>query len=239
MKPVLLLVPGMLNDERVWEAVLPALRHLADVRVADVRTQPSIADMTQQAWSSLADVPATTPLCIAGFSMGGYVAIDMVANAPRPVQGLVLVSTSARPESAQASAVRTKTIAAMQADFPKVVAGLIGWNTHAPSPQLSETLGRMMLAQGAEVATRQMRAIMGRSDHRAVLAELDIPVHVLCGVHDRVTPPELAQELAQCIPGARLTLVEESGHMLPLEQPAALVAALSSLINNFFNEETT
>lgn len=231
MKPVLLLLPGMLNDERVWADVVPALRDVAEVRVADVRTPPSIAAMRQQAWSSLADVPADTPLCIAGFSMGGYVAIDMLAHAPRKVQGLVLVSTSARPESEQARAQREKTMAAMQADFPKLVEGLIGWNTHAPTPALRETLRQMMLAQGAETAVRQMRAIMGRADHRAVLAALDMPVRVLCGQHDRVIPPELAQELAQLVPGARLSLVEAAGHMLPLEQPVALVAAFQSLIH--------
>ena len=231
MKPVLLLLPGMLNDERVWADVVPARRDVAEVRVADVRTPPSIAAMRQQAWSSLADVPADTPLCIAGFSMGGYVAIDMLAHAPRKVQGLVLVSTSARPESEQARAQREKTMAAMQADFPKLVEGLIGWNTHAPTPALRETLRQMMLAQGAETAVRQMRAIMGRADHRAVLAALDMPVRVLCGQHDRVTPPELAQELAQLVPGARLSLVEAAGHMLPLEQPVALVAAFQSLIH--------
>lgn len=233
MKPVLLLLPGMLNDERVWAAVVPALRDGAEVRVAEVRTPPSIAAMRQQAWSALADVPAATPLCIAGFSMGGYVAIDMLAHAPRPIQGLALVSTSARPESEASREQREKTIAALQADFPKVVESLIGWNTHQPSPPLCEALRQMMLAQGAETAVRQMRAIMGRSDHRAVLAALQIPVRVLCGQHDRVTPPALAQELAQLVPGARLSLVEGAGHMLPLEQPAALVSALHSLINDF------
>jgi pimeloyl-ACP methyl ester carboxylesterase len=230
MKPVCLLLAGMLNDARVWQPVREALAPLAEVRVADVCADAEIAAMGARAWGLLADVPQTTPLVMAGFSMGGYVAIDMLAQPGRPVQAAALLSTSALPEAPESRAVREKTIAAMQSNFPKVVEGLLQWNTHQAPPAVLETMRQMMHAVGPEVAVRQMRAIMARADHRAALAQLRLPVRVLCGREDRVTPPALAQTLADAIAGAQLHLIEGSGHMLPLEQPAEVLHHLQALI---------
>lgn len=235
MKPLLLLIPGMLNDARVWQPVSDALSDLADVRVADVRLSdetsgPGIAALGARAWAQLADVPLSTPVVIAGFSMGGYVAIDMLARPARPVQALALLSTSGRPESSDSAAMREKTMVAMQSNFPKVVEGLLSWNTHQASPELLALMRQMMLEVGPEMAVRQMRAIMARADHRPQLAQLQLPVRVLCGRQDRVTPPELAQELASIFPHSQLHLIDGSGHMLPLEKTAEVVTHLQALL---------
>jgi pimeloyl-ACP methyl ester carboxylesterase len=232
MKPVVLLIPGMLNDERVWQPVRDALAPVADVRVAYVSAGLDMPSTSAKAWDLLADVPLSRPLVLAGFSMGGYVAIDMVSCPQRPVQALALLSTSARPEAPEGRLQREKTIAAMQANFPKVVEGLLQWNTHQASPTLLSMMRQMMLDVGAEVAVRQMRVIMSRADHRAALAQLQMPVRVLCGQHDRVTPPELAQELATLIPAAQLHLIEGSGHMLPLEQAEQVIKHLQALLTH-------
>lgn len=230
MKPVLLLIPGMLNDARVWQPVSDALSGMADVRVADVSEGPDIPALGARAWAQLADVPSSTPLVIAGFSMGGYVAIDMMARPARAVQGLALLSTSARPESPDSASLREKTMAAMQSNFPKVVEGILQWNTHQASVEQQALMRQMMLEVGPEVAVRQMRAIMARADHRPWLAQLQLPVRVLCGRHDRVTPPELSQELAATVPNAQLHLIDDSGHMLPLERTAEVVTHLQALL---------
>ena len=231
MKPVVLLIPGMLNDARVWQPVAEALTPLAQVRVADVGADLTIPAMTARAWAQLSDVPASTPLLIAGFSMGGYVAIDMMAQPARSVQALALLSTSALPEAPEGAAQREKTIVAMQSNFPKVVEGILQWNTHQGSPELLSMMRQMLLDVGPEVAVRQMRAIMARADHRVALSQLQLPVRVLCGRHDRVTPLALAQTLAQTIPTAQLHLIENAGHMLPLEQTAEVLKHLKALIN--------
>lgn len=230
MKPVLLLIPGMLNDERVWSGVVRELADEADIRVAHVGSQDSIAGMRDDAWARVADVPAHRRLVLAGFSMGGYVALDMLAHAPRAVQGLLLMSTSAQPETEQSRAIREKTLAAMAADYPKFVNGVQAFNTHSTDPVLGAELRQMMLEQGAETGRRQILAIMGRQDHRERLATLSMPVRVLVGRQDRVTPPALSQALAGLIPQARLDTVEESGHMLPREQPEAVARALRELL---------
>lgn len=231
MRPVLLLLPGMLNDAGVWGAVVEALPDdVAEIRALPAFRQDSIAAMAQAAWDSVADVPAATPLVLAGFSMGGYVALHMLAQPVRALAGAALVDTSARPETPEGVATREKTIAAMQADFPKVVDNILQWGTDAPTPELVQRLRTMMLAVGSDTAIRQTRAIMGRGDHRPALAALDLPVAVLCGRQDRITPPPLSRELAALLPTAQLELVEAAGHLLPAEQPRAVASALAALL---------
>lgn len=229
MKPVLLLVPGMLNDERVWAGVAQALADVAQVRVARVTTQATIPAMAQDAWALLADLPPETPVVLVGFSMGGYVAIEMLARPQRRLRAAALVATSARPESPQGQAMREKSIAALQGDFARTVQGIAQWGSHEPTSALLQALTAMMLDVGAETAVRQTRAIMARGDHREALARLDLPVHVLCGAADRITPPALSQELAALIPLARFHEIEKAGHMLPLEQPQPVAALLRPL----------
>lgn len=163
MKPVVLLIPGMLNDARVWQPVREALAEVADVQVADVATDADIPAMGARAWAQLSNVPAATPLLLAGFSMGGYVAIEMMARPARSVQALALLSTSGLPEAPEGAAQREKTIAAMQSNFPKVVEGILQWNTHQAAPGLLAMMRQMLLDFGSEVAVRQMRAIMARA----------------------------------------------------------------------------
>ena len=232
MKPALLLIPGMLNDASLWDAVLARLDAPADVRIA-APVQPTLPEMAQAAWAQLSDLPPQQPAVLAGFSLGGYVVIEMLARpvpGARRVQGLALVSTSARPETPEGGAARAKTIQAMQRDFAKVVDSIVQWNSHAPSPERVAGLRQMMMAVGPEVAVRQLRAIAARADHRAALACLNMPVAVLCGRHDRTTPPALSQEIAALVPHAACEIVEGASHMLPIEQPQAVAAALRSLL---------
>lgn len=105
MKPTLVLLHGLLNDEHVWAPVASRLRARADIVIPNLRRQDSMAQMSHDAWAELADLPSDTPLVLAGFSMGGYVAQQMLADAPRRVAALALVDTSTRPEPAENCAV--------------------------------------------------------------------------------------------------------------------------------------
>ena len=233
MKPVVLLIPGMLNTSAVWDAVVSLLKDEADLRIANVQTQSSIADMAHDAWSLLENVAETTPVVVCGFSMGGYVAIDMVAQPKRAMDGLVLLDTSARPESPEGEIARAKTIAAFERNFAKVVENMLPFMTHAENHQnaaMFDTLRATMLPVGGETAVRQTRAVAGRADRRAQLAALTVPTRIVCGREDKVTPPELSQELADLIPGAQLQWLAQSGHMAPVEQPREVAEAIRSLL---------
>ena len=171
------------------------------------------------------------PVYLAGFSMGGYVAMEMLSQPVRALQGLALLDTAGGGETEESRVQREKTIHALQTDFARTLQGILKWNTHEPRPELLERLRSMMLDVGPEVAVRQIRAISTRREHRQVLEQLQLPVRVLCGEHDRVTPPQRSQELAEWIPGAQLVMVPGAGHMLPLEQPQAVVKTLLDLMN--------
>ncbi len=234
MKPVVLLIPGMLNTAAIWDRVVPLLQDVAELRIANVQTQSRISDMARDAWVLLADVAPTTPVVICGFSMGGYVAIDMVVKPERAIAGLVLLDTSPRPESPEGEVTRAKTIAAFERNFAKVVENMLAFSTHPDHHQDAElftTLRTIMTPVGGETAVRQTRAVADRADHRVQLATLTIPTRILCGREDKVTPPELSRELADLIPGAQIEWLEQSGHMTPVEQPREVANAIRTLLH--------
>lgn len=225
--PIVLLLGGMLNDAQVWAEVRSLLPAPVDVRVADVGQDTSVAAMADRAWTLLVDAPLGQPIVIAGFSLGGYVALQMLMHPQRALHAAVLVSTSAQPESPEAAATRAKTLRAMGRDFAGTTLGIAQWTTHEAGAALLERLHAMMLRVGPAAAARQIQAVTSRADHRERLGQLTVPVTVLCGQQDRVTPPALSQALSGLIPGAIYQPVDNAGHMLPMEQPLAVAQAIA------------
>ena len=233
MKPVLLLIPGMFNTAAVWQPVLDALNGAADVRIANVLTQDSIPAMANEAWQLVAGRPVNAPLIVCGFSMGGYVAIELLAAHPGAVNAIAFIDSGAGVESTESLVVREKTIAALERNFERTVEGVMTFSLHPDSlsnTPLVDGMRSMMHTVGAAAAIRQTRAIMARSDHRAMLAQLAMPALVVCGRHDKVAPPALSEELARLIPGARLEWIEHAGHQTPLEAPDIVARHLQTLI---------
>lgn len=232
MKPVLLLIPGMFNTAAIWDAVRADLEPALDVRIADVLTQDSIAAMATDAWALVADLPAGATLTVCGFSMGGYVAIELLSRHRDRVQAVALVDSAAAIETAETLPLREKTIGALERNFARTVEGIIPFSLHPNS--LANTdwvdgMRRMMHEVGAASAIRQTRAVMARADHRTMLASLTQPVLVVCGREDKVTPPPLSQELADLIPQAQLVWFDQAGHQTPIEQAPALAQLLLKL----------
>ena len=232
MKPLLLLIPGMFNTTAIWEPVAAQLRGHADIRIADLLTQHTLPAMAADAWALVADRSPGTPLVVCGFSMGGYVAIELLASHGSGIDGVALVDTSARIETPDSLVVREKTIGALERNFARTVEGIIPFSLHVAhhNGPLAEAMRTMMHGVGAPAAIRQTRAIMGRVDHRATLARLRIPALVVCGREDKVTPPALSEDLATLIRCARLEWLSDAGHQTPMEQPAALAALLLPLL---------
>ena len=235
MKTVLLLIPGMFNTADVWKPVADLLQPDVDVRIANVLTQSSIVNMAADAWRLVADLPEGTPRVVCGFSMGGYVLIELLSTHQAQVDGVAFVDTSAGVESAESTLVREKTISAVERNFAKAVDGTIQFSLHPDNytnTALVDGMRTMMTSVGPEAVVRQLRAIIGRKDHSAMLATLRLPTLVACGREDKVTPPALSQELANLVPGARLEWIEQAGHQTPLEQPARLAQLLRALVQS-------
>ena len=234
MKPVLLLIPGMFNTGAIWQPVVDALHGVAEVCIADVLTQESIPAMARDAWQQVADRLAGTPLIVCGFSMGGYVAIELLAAHRDAVNAIAFIDSGAGVESTESLVVREKTISALERNFERTVEGVMAFSLHPDSlsnTPLVDGMRSMMHTVGAAAAIRQTRAIMARSDHRAMLAQLTVPALVVCGRHDKVAPPALSEELAQLIPGAQLEWIEHAGHQTPLEAPDIVARHLQTLIS--------
>lgn len=233
MPPLLLLIPGMMNTAAVYDAARSAMRQGAEVRVADVRGPDTIAEMAQRCWADLARLPAEQPLALAGYSMGGYVALQMLATAPRPVQGLALICSSARADTPAGTQMRQRAMEAMRRDFDAFVTML---SAHLASAGrkgdagLLEPVRTAMRAVGMDDALRQQQAAATRADQRAWLPDCRLAAQVVGGAADNLVPPDASEEAAALIPGAELTMLPGIGHLLPWEQPLALAERLDALV---------
>jgi pimeloyl-ACP methyl ester carboxylesterase/protein-S-isoprenylcysteine O-methyltransferase Ste14 len=222
----LVLVPGLLCSARLFTPQVAALWPFGPVTVADHRWEDDVGAV---AGRILAAAPPR--FALAGLSYGGYVALEMVRQAPGRIDRLALLDTSARPDTAEQSEARRKFMAMAQAGhLPDVVNTLTALFLHRNRHRdeaLRQTVRDMAAETGVEGFLHQQKAIMTRPDSRPTLARIRCPTLVLVGDGDELTPPELSQEIAAGIAGARLVVVPDCGHLSTIEQPAAVNAALA------------
>ena len=224
----LLLLPGLLNDARVWDPMRNALPSGRDVVVAPTH----LADtMSALATAALAAMPPGR-FAVAGFSLGGYVAFEVCRQAPDRIAGIALLDTGARADSEEATLNRQRMVAALgsgSASFAQVAGGLASrlvHASHAADGPLLELLGDMAQSVGTDGFVRQQTAAMNRQDSRELLKTLHCPALVLCGREDQITPVALSEEMAGLLPGhVELVVIPQCGHMSTLEQPVAVTDA--------------
>lgn len=218
-------LPGLLDDEQLWQHQAAWFGSRHPFVTARLTEHDSIAAL---AATALAHAPAER-FALLGLSMGGYVALEMMRQAPERVLGLALLDTNARPDSDAASAFRKSLMAQAQTDFTAVVSGItprLLHPAHLADQALVKLIEDMAYSAGPEVFARQQTAIMGRIDSRPFLSAIACPTLVLCGRDDLLTPLELHQEMAAAIPNAQLVVVERCGHMSALEQAQRVNEAL-------------
>ena len=224
-KTSLLFLPGLLLDARLYEGQIERLADVADIAVGDLDRGLGIAELASML---LEEAPARFALC--GLSMGGYVALEIMRQAPERVLRLALLDTQARADDAEITRRREAHIAAAEAGaFDSVLDQLLpGWvhPARARDRGLMVKLREMALAAGPESLVRQMRVIMSRPDSRASLAAISCPTLVLCGRQDAPTPVSVHEEMAAAIPDATLVVLPDCGHLSPLERPGEVSAQL-------------
>lgn len=221
----LALLPGLLLTGRLWDAQREALADIADIWLADFTTQDSVTRMAEDV---LAAMPPT--FALAGLSMGGYVAQEIVRLAPGRVTRLALLDTKARPDDSDTAARRRGLMdLARRGQFKGVTPRLLPLLLHPDrldDGPLRDAVMQMAEEVGLDAFLRQQQAILDRPDYRPLLARIGCPTLVLCGDRDQLTPPEVHRELAAGIRSARLVVVEGAGHLPPLERPADTSTAL-------------
>jgi pimeloyl-ACP methyl ester carboxylesterase len=221
----LVLVPGLNCTERLFAPQIEALKGSCRILVADHRQDDTMAAIARRLLSQ-----APERFALAGLSMGGYIALEVLRQAPERVARLALLDTSARPDSPEATANRHRLMALAEGGrFEEVHAALWDRLVHPDDwadPAIEETVLTMLRETGPEAFVRQQRAIIGRADSRPMLPGIEIPTLVLVGEQDALTPPELSREMAEAVEWASLVVVPRCGHMSTLEQPEAVNRAL-------------
>jgi pimeloyl-ACP methyl ester carboxylesterase len=225
MAETLVLIPGLACTSRLYEPQIAALSPGRTIVVADHTQDDSVQGIAARL---LRDAPGRFSL--AGLSMGGYIALEVLRQAPERVERLALLDTSARPDTPEASQDRERLIALAEAGrfqdihsrlWPRLV-----HPDHQADQALQDVVFSMMRETGADAYIRQQRAIMSRADSRPLLPGVEIPTLVLVGEGDAITPPDIAREMAEMVEWASLVVVPESGHLSTLEQPERVTQAL-------------
>ena len=227
MKTPLVLLPGLLCDAALWEPQFDGLADIADFFVADLTEPGTMQDM---AASVLRDSP-WKEFALAGLSMGGYVAQEIVRQAPRRVKKLALLDTRSRGELPEETERRRAlmTLAQSGRNFTPVTTRMLPLMLHesrVKDAALVKIIREMAERTGIEAYLRQQEAIIARPDYRSMLPSVACATLVLCGRQDKLTPLHNSEEMAATIPGAQLVVVEECGHMSTLERPEAVNAAM-------------
>lgn len=221
----LVFLPGLLCDARLYDHQTEHLAEIAECRVADLSLDDSIAEMAERV---LDNCPPR--FALAGLSMGGYVALEIMRRAPDRVERLALLDTSARPDTPEQSRRRRGLLALASGGrfrgvTPRLLPQLIHPDRQAET-MLTDPIMHMAERIGPEAFRRQQTAILNRPDSRPQLGAIACPTLVLCGRQDALTPLERSEELAALTPGARLAVVEDCGHLSTMERPQAATALL-------------
>lgn len=221
----LILVPGLLCDPALWRHQSAHLTDIADCQIVDVTGRDRIEDMA-------ADILASAPeqFALAGLSMGGYVALDILRQAPERVLKLALLDTHAHADSPEQSAQREKLIALAQDEGLDSVMPLLLPRMIHPArlddSVLVNELQAMAARVGPQAFVRQQQAIMHRRDYRESLADIYCPTVVIGGRDDVIAPLDRMAEMAAGVRNGRLAIIEDCGHMATMEQPQAATALL-------------
>ena len=227
----ILLVPGLVSSPRIFSPVVPALWRFGPVTVANHIRDDNMGAIARRI---LAEAPPR--FALAGHSMGGYIAFEIMRQAPERVAKLALINTQARPDTPEATARRRGMIArARNREYRGVLDELFPGFVH-PSRRDDSSLRQLVYDMGDDVGVeafiRQQTAVMSRPDSRPTLAWIKCPTLVLTGDEDHTIPNSLSVEMADGIPGAKLVILPDCGHLPQPEQPQATADALTEWLRN-------
>lgn len=224
MEP-LVLVPGMMCDARLFAPQINALSREMPVTVVPNSQGERIEEIASAVLSGLPQ-----KFALAGLSMGGIIAMEIIRRAPERVTRIALMDTNPLAETPQsASAYEPLIVGAKAGRFEEMMRAILKPEHLAPGPQRLQIMGmvaEMGRSMGPEVFIRQCRALQRRKDQQATLRRIKAPALVLCGEHDGLTPVRRHSFMAELIPYAKLEIIGGAGHLPTLEQPEVVTEVL-------------
>jgi pimeloyl-ACP methyl ester carboxylesterase len=227
----IVLIPPLLCSPLAYAPVLDTVWTRGQVTLADTRHDGTIASMAERILRENAG-----DIAVLGTSMGGYVALEVIRQAPDRVTALALVSTSARADTTEQIRARARQTALVEdghfdalvdAAFPGVVAP-----DNESDDALLATWRSMTTPIGADAFLRQQQAVVQRADLRSMLPSIACPTAIIHGAGDRLIPISAAEEMAAALPTAQFTVVEGAGHFLFHEQPTAARDAVNAWLES-------
>lgn len=224
-RPTLVLLPGLLNTGSIFDLVRARLGDTVDLITPDLHPYDSMSAMANAVLNA-----APQRFSLGGFSMGGYVCFEILRRAPERVERLALIDTQAAPDTTEATTRRRGMIEQTRIGrFHGLQPSLLPTLVHPSqlsNPAVVDPILAMAATVGPEGFVREMRAIMARPDSRPQLVDVAVPTVVISGRQDRSIPLARAEEMAADISHSQLVVIEECGHMAPLEKPDEVAAAL-------------
>lgn len=228
--PPLILLPGLMCDEAVWQPLYPFLPPSHPIQVMDYDDATSMQDMAER---TLAAAPAR--FAMAGHSMGGRVALEVMRRAPERVVRVALLDTGmfARPAGDAGEQEAQKRFALLNMAREQGVRSMAQtWVQGMVHPgrltdhTLIEAVVSMFERKSADRFAHQIQALLARPAADDVMRQLQVPTMVLCGAQDAWSPPSQHAAMVALCPHAWLEVVDDAGHMAPMERPRAVAAAL-------------
>ena len=220
----LLFLPGLVTDARLFQFQIEDLSDMAQSSVGDLTVADTMSELAAEVL-----LHAPPKFALAGLSMGGYVALEIMRQAPDRVQGLALLDTSARDDTPETKVNRQKLIEQAETNFQVVLDDLMPKLVH-PSRMIYNSIVDTIYSMGHRIGkdafVRQQRAIMSRMDSRPHLAKIACPTLVLCGRQDVITPVDIHEEMTAAIPGSHLEIIEECAHLSAMGQPKLVSEAM-------------
>jgi pimeloyl-ACP methyl ester carboxylesterase len=215
----LVLIPGLLNTAALYNIQKNYLGNHYNITVVDHTRFETIAQIAED----ILDNQTPEKFVLGGLSMGGYIAQEILRQAPERISGIILMNTSARKDTPEQTKRRIASMMATEGGrFKGVTKHLLSSLIHKDNLDnklMTNVIIDMAQELGRDAFIRQQKAIMHRIDSRNTLKRVTVPACVIVGDSDQLTPPEKAREMASLLPHAELHILENCGHLSPLECP--------------------
>jgi pimeloyl-ACP methyl ester carboxylesterase len=228
----LVLIPGLLNTAALYNFQTNYLSNHFNVTIADHTKFETISQIAE----NILENQAPEHFVLGGLSMGGYIAQEIMRQAPERIKGLILMNTSARKDTPEQTKRRLAVMKTTQSGrFKGVTKHLLPNLIHQDSINntlITNVIFDMAQQIGQEAFIQQQQAIINRIDSRNTLKRVNVPACVIVGDSDKLTPPDKAREMATLLPSAELHILEKCGHLSPLECPNDII----EIIVNFMHK---
>ena len=238
----LLLVHGWPHDRRMWGGQLGGLAPFARVLAPDLRgaggstvAGPYTIDQYADDLVAFLQSLGIARAVVCGLSMGGYIAFSMLRRHRDRVRALILADTRATADTDEVRASRERLVALIEAEGMAALAArqlpsMLSRSTIERQAPLAELVRHMMETVPPEGAIGAQRAMTARPDSTPLLGTIGVPTLVIGGADDGVTPPNVLRSMAAAIPNSRVEIIEQGGHLCPLERPAAFNRVVSEFL---------